>query len=476
MTPGTVVAVDLGATSGRVILGQVGPNILRTQEMARFPNEPIHTSNGLHWGINGLFAAVLDGLGDAFQAEPDVASIGVDSWAVDYGLLRDGRLLAAPFHYRDERTTSGVEAVHARIPHAKLFARNGLQFLPFNTVYQLATESRPILDAADALLLIPDLIGYWLTGQARAEQTNASTTGLLRILDNRWDEPLMADLNLPFHILPPLLCPGEGVGSFLPPIRSRIGASATAAVTAVGSHDTASAVVAVPMRSEIAVYISCGTWALVGVEVEQPVLDITALEANFTNERGVDNRVRLLRNVMGLWILNETARTWQHGEPNLTLPTLLAEAAEVDPAQVSVFDVSDPRFLPLGDMPTRIAAWCAEHNIRAPHTRAEYIRSIVESLAHAFAETARTAAAVGGVDMRTIHIVGGGALNAQLCQRTADHSGVPVVAGPTEATSLGNLLVQARAAGFIVGSLDAVRDLVRRTVHTATYFPCAAPP
>ncbi|KRA24614.1 carbohydrate kinase [Microbacterium sp. Root61] len=469
---GHVAAIDLGATSGRVILGRVGPDALETRQIARFANSPVQTLDGLHWDLLGMYGAATAGLRAAFREEPGIASIGVDAWAVDYGLLRDGRLLGAPFHYRDERTARGVESVHERMPHADLFARNGLQFLPFNTVYQFAAEPTDQLAFADTALLIPDLVAYWLTGIARAERTNASTTGLLHVTESEWDAELVAALGFPRGILPPLISAGERLGLLDPTVAASIGATTTTSVTAVGSHDTASAVVAVPMEADAAVYISCGTWGLVGVEVETPVLTAEAVAANYTNEGGVDGRVRLLHNVMGLWVLSETLRGWEREGHPADLTTLLDAAAEVE-RDVPVFDINDPRFLPPGDMPARIDAWCTEHGLAAPRTRTEYVRSIIESLAQAFAEASARAAALGGVDARTIHIVGGGALNALLCQRTADRAGMPVMAGPVEATALGNVLVQARALGFIDGSLEALRDLVARTHAPLRYAPRA---
>ena len=468
---GAVAAIDLGATSGRVIVGHVGPDTLTADVVGRFANEPVPTPDGLHWNVLGLYAGAVAGLREAFRAAPQIASIGVDSWAVDYGLLRDGRLLGNPFHYRDERTQRGVDAVHARISYPELFARNGLQFLPFNTLYQFAAESEELLNFADAALLIPDLIGYWLTGEARAEQTNASTTGLTRT-DGTWDEELLATLGLPRGLFPAIIRPGDRLGAVRPELAASLGAPDGISVTAVGSHDTASAVVAVPMRADAAAYISCGTWGLVGVEVERPVVSAEARAASFTNEGGVDGRVRLLRNVMGLWVLSETVRTWERSGTPIDLPTLLRAAADVT-TDVPVFDVDDSRFLAPGDMPVRIDAWCAEHNVAAPRNQAEYARSIIESLAQAFADTAREAAQLGGVDVRTIHIVGGGALNELLCQRTADRSGLAVLAGPVEATGLGNILVQARAQGFVQGSLEDLRALVARTHEPRSYLPRA---
>lgn len=475
MSTGSVAAIDLGATSGRIIVGRVGRGVLETVQAARFPNTPISTSGGLHWRVPDLYAAALTGLRDAFGREPSIASIGVDSWAVDYGLLRNGTLLAPPFHYRDARTSDGVEIVHAQHPHEELFARNGLQYLPFNTLYQLAAEDPQTLEAADTLLLIPDLIDYWLTGQKRAERTNASTTGLLRARGSGWDEQLISDLGVPLRIFPPLMSAGEQVGGLLPDVAARIGAVSRVAVTAVGSHDTASAVVAVPMEAESAAYISCGTWGLVGVEVARPITTPEARQANFTNELGVDGRIRFLHNVMGLWILTETLRGWNKKGPRVELPRLLAASAEIDRNAVALFDVNDARFLPPGDMPQRIDDWCAEQNIPAPTSRGEYVRSIIESLAQAFANAVRQAAEISRIDARTIHIVGGGAMNGPLCQSTADRSGLPVLAGPIEATAIGNILIQARALGFVHGDLEALRALVSRTTNLTRYEPRAVP-
>ncbi|MFS0865824.1 rhamnulokinase family protein [Microbacterium sp. 179-B 1A2 NHS] len=474
MTAGTVAAVDLGATSGRVIVGTVGPDRLDTTTVARFPNDPVRLADGLHWNLVGMYGAVLGGLRDALRQTPGIASIGVDSWAVDYGLLTRSRLLGEPFHYRDERTARGVESVHERMPHAELFGRNGLQFLPFNTLYQFAAEDPELLQLAEHALLIPDLVGYWLTGSARTERTNASTTGLLRADTGEWDDELIDALGFPRSVLAPLIAPGETLGHLSDDVAATLGLSAgfRPAVTAVGSHDTASAVVAVPMSSPDAAYISCGTWGLVGVEADRPILTDAARAAKFTNEGGVDGRIRLLRNVMGLWILSEAVRGWQREGHPIDLPTLLDSAEEVS-SPVAVFDVDDPRFLPPGDMPARITAWCEEHGVAAPRTRAEFARSIIESLAQAFADAAHEAGRVGGVDVKVIHIVGGGALNELLCQRTADRAGVPVLAGPVEATALGNILVQARAAGILSGSLESLRDLVARTHRPRRHEPRA---
>ncbi|NYD67546.1 rhamnulokinase [Agromyces atrinae] len=473
MSTGAVAAVDLGATSGRVIVGRVGANELDLETVGRFPNRPVETVNGLHWDLLGLYRGVVGGLTEAVRTEPQIASIGIDSWAVDYGLFRGGRMLGTPFHYRDERSAAGVEATHAVVPFDELYRRNGLQFLPFNTVYQLAAEKHGgMLDLADMMLLVPDLIGYFLTGESVAERTNASTTGLLDVSTGEWDTELASRLGIPTGILPRLVGAGERVGSLLPYARRELGTDRAIDVVAVGSHDTASAVVAVPMQAESAAYISCGTWGLVGVELETPVLTDAAREANFTNEGGVDGRVRFLHNVMGLWLLSESVRTWERGGDTIDLPTLLAAAADVT-APVAVFDANDPRFIAPGDMPERIAEWCRENGAPVPTSHAEFARSIVESLAQAFADAVHTAAELSGRTVESIHIVGGGSLNELLCQVTADRSGLPVLAGPVEATAIGNVLVQARAQGFVEGDLEALRALVAQAFAPRRFAPRA---
>lgn len=481
MTAGSVAAVDLGATSGRVMIGRVGPNTLRIAEAARFPNTPVRMWEGdrsaLHWNIAELYRSVGVGLGAALRAEPEIASIGVDAWAVDYGLLRGGVLQGIPYHYRDDRSVPGTELVHRVVPADELYRQNGLQYLPFNTLYQLAVDRElGRLADADTMLLIPDLIAYWLTGEAVSERTNASTTGLLDA-DGSWNAALIDRLGLPSSLFRPLVDAGTIVGSLLPSVRDELGGSGLSGrspvVTAVGSHDTASAVVAVPLRSPDAAYISCGTWGLVGVELERPVLTDAARLANFTNEGGVDGRVRFLHNVMGLWLLSESIRTWQARGLDVELSTLL-EQADAITAPVGVFDADDPRFLTPGDLPARIAEWFAERGQTAPQSPAEFVRSILESLADAFARAVHSAAQLSGRRVDTVHIVGGGARNALLCQLVADRSGLPALAGPVEATALGNILVQARAQGFVSGDLESLRALVAGAFTPTRYEPRAA--
>ena len=443
------------------MLGYVGHDELRVVPIARFPNTPVQTLDGMHWNILELYRNITVGLASAARQEPDVRSIGVDSWAVDYALISGKRMLGNPYHYRDGRNELAVERAHQTRSFEQLYQANGLQFLPFTTMYQLiAEQSGGWLERADSLLLIPDLINFWLTGERAAERTNASTTGLVNIHTQDWDSELMDAFGLPRSIFPELIDPGAVVGSLERGVANSLGFRHDATVTAVGSHDTASAVVAVPALTENFAYISSGTWSLVGVELEHPVISAESMAANFTNEGGVDNRVRFLKNVSGLWLLSESIRTWE-GEDSarLELGPLLKQAAELQ-GSIPIFDAADPAFISPGDMPRRIAEWCTERGMRPPQTRAQFVRSILESLATAYADALVQAAALSGRRIDVIHIVGGGSQNELLCQLTADKAGTPVVAGPVEATALGNVLVQARSQGLISGSLEALRSRV----------------
>jgi len=478
MSSGRFVAVDLGATSGRVMLADVGPGTLQMRQVTRFANDPVYLWNGhrtaMHWDLPGLFGHVCAGLAEASRVAPEVTSVGVDSWAVDYGLLRDGKLLGLPYNYRDARCAAGADAVHETLPQERIHARNGLQFLAFNTMFQLAADRlEGLLDVADTALLVPDLIGYWLTGRTVTERTNASTTGLLGV-DGTWDSELEAMLGLPPGLFPGLAEPGDDLGAVLPDLAGRAGFGTGLRVTTVASHDTASAVVAIPMTAASAAYVSCGTWALVGVELNAPVMDAAARTANFTNEVGADGRIRFLRNVMGLWLLSESVRQWERDGATVDLPQLLEQAAACPPPS-EVFDADDPRFVEPGDMPGRIAGWYRERGLRVPASRPEMARAIVESLAAGFATGVEQAAALSGVPVETVHLVGGGARNRLLCQLVANRVGRPVVAGPVEATAIGNVLVQARVRGLLHGDLDDLRATMATTLPTDRFEPQRAP-
>jgi rhamnulokinase len=446
-------AVDLGASSGRVMVGRVGPSAVELTATHRFPNEPVRAGGTLHWDILALYRGVLDGLRLAGRVD----GIGIDSWAVDYGLLdASGALLGNPVHYRDGRTDGVPERVAAMVGDDKLYEITGLQRMPFNTAYQLvAALGTPQYEAAQQLLLIPDLLAYWLTGELGAEYTNASTTELVDVRTREWSLPLITDLGLRPSLFPPIRRPGSLIGRY-----------EGVPVVAVGSHDTASAVVGVPAADDRFAYISCGTWSLVGLELADPVLTAASRAANFTNEGGVDGTIRYLRNVMGLWPLQECMREW--GSPDIAG---LLRAAAAEPAFGAIVDLDDPLFLPPGGMSGRLTR---SAGLAADAGPATVTRCILDSLALAHRRAVRQAQELAGRSVDAVHIVGGGARNALLCQLTADACGLPVLAGPVEATALGNVLVQARAAGVIGGDLWALRSVLRETQQIVRYEPRGA--
>jgi rhamnulokinase len=453
-----------------VLVGQIGPGSLEVREVHRFPNAPVAAGGHLYTDILYLHTQVLAGLRAAARGGR-LDAVAIDSWGVDYGLLGpDGSLAANPLHYRDSRTAGVLPRVHARIPSAQLYDITGIQQLPINTLCQLMASDPAELARASTLLLIPDLLAYWLTGVAGAEVTNASTTQLLDVRTREWATGLMERLGLPRHLFPPLRQPGETIGGLLPGLAAESGATAGLPVIAVGSHDTASAVAATPARRDGFAYISCGTWSLVGMELAEPVLTDASRQANFTNEAGLDGTVRFLRNEMGLWLLQEAVHGWEASGLAVSLPALLALAAREPPLR-SVIDVDDPVFLTPGDMPFRVAALCRATGQPEPASPPLVVRCILDSLALAHRRAVLDVQRLAGRPADVVHIVGGGARNELLCQLTADACGLPVVAGPAEATAIGNLLMQARALGAAGDGLAPMRELVAATQPLARYLP-----
>ncbi|GAA1845177.1 rhamnulokinase family protein [Pseudonocardia ailaonensis] len=462
-----VAAVDLGASSGRVMAVEVGPGGVALSEVHRFPNGPVQVGPTLHWDVLGLHQGILTGLRRTAHGGP-LDAVGIDSWAVDYGLLdATGALLGNPVHYRDARTDGVAARVHERVPAEVLYGTAGVQVLPFNTVYQLvAATGTPQLAAAEQLLLIPDLLTHWLTGARVAEVTNASTTGLLDARSRAWATTLMGRLGLDPVLFAPLVEAGTVVGGLTAPVRAEVGVDRPVPVVAVGSHDTASAVVGVPAATDRYAYIATGTWSLAGVELRAPLTSEEGRAANFSNELGVDGTVRYLRNVMGLWLLQECLRSW--GDPALG-PVLAAATQE--PGLAAVVDAGDPGFLAPGDMPARIRAACVRAGYPEPASRPALVRCILDSLALAHRRAVRDAVRLSGHEVEIVHVVGGGALNTLLCRLTADACGLPVLAGPVEAAAYGNALVQARALGAVAGGLPELRALLRASVELARYEP-----
>nr|WP_234439903.1 rhamnulokinase family protein [Streptomyces bicolor] len=445
------------------MVGRVGPDSLELTEAHRFPNRPVRVPEGLRWDVLGLYAGVLEGLRTAGQVD----SVGIDSWAVDYGLLdADGALLGNPVHYRDSRTEGVAEKVWATVPAEELYAATGLQYAPFNTLYQLtAARASAQLPYVERLLLIPDLLTYWLTGEQGTELTNASTTQLIDPRTRDWSYEIASRLGIDLSLFAPLRQPGDPAGLLRPEVLEETGLTGPVPVTAVGSHDTASAVAAVPAEGERFAYICTGTWSLAGLELGAPVLTEESRAANFTNELGLDGTVRYLRNIMGLWLLQECVRAW--GDPDLG--GLLLDASKV-PALRSVVDAGDAAFLAPGRMPERITEACRASGQPVPESPAEITRCILDSLALAHRRAIADAQRLADHPVDVVHVVGGGTRNALLCQLTADACGLPVVAGPTEAAALGNVLVQTRAHG-LVGDLAGGRRLLTRTQPLTRYEP-----
>jgi len=466
-----VAAVDLGATSGRVFVGTADARGIHVEPVARFPNQPLTLPSGVHWDVGALWSGLLAGLRTAGERAPDLASVGIDTWGADYGLLRAGRLLGLPHHYRDSRNDAGVAVVHGTIGAAELYRRTGLEPLPFNTLYQLvADREEGILAAARTMLFMPDLLGYWLTGQAATEPTIASTSGLLELGGSSWQEDLLVDLGLPAWLLPAVLTPGDPLGPLIEPAASRTGLGECVLVRKVASHDTASAVVGTPLEVPGAVYLSCGTWSLLGLETRTPMADERARAARFTHEAGIDGTVLLQKNLMGLGLVSGLL-----AEEPADLQEVLGAAADARLEPGQLLDPADPSFLRPGSTAVAIRQWFQDHDVAPPQGLPALVRCVVESLAEAFAGGIRDLEALTGRAVPVVHVVGGGSQNALLCQATADRCDRSVVAGPVEASVIGNVLVQARAQGDLDEDLAGLRDVVRRSYALTRYEPRRSP-
>ena len=458
-------AIDLGAESGRVVLGRLDGGRVELDVVHRFANRPVRLPDGLRWNLLALFAEALHGLAAAAD-RAELAGIGVDAWGVDYALLDDrDRALGLPFHYRDERTAGMVERAHALVDRESLYAATGIQTMPINTVFQLLADAgSPALAAAERIALVPDLFNLWLTGVLANESTAASTTGLLDARAGTWARGIVERLGLPAG---PFAGDPVEPGITLGPVLGHHEGVAGVPVHTAAGHDTASAFVAAPLRTANAAILSSGTWSLLGVELDSPRLGAGAAGFNLTNERGVEGTIRLLRNVMGLWLLQECRRHWDG--PDYDKLHRLAEAA---PADVPLFDPDDDAFIAPGDMPARIAEACRVAGQPAPEGRGAIVRSILTSLACKYRVVLERLERISGRDVEVVHVIGGGARNALLCRLTADITGRPVLAGPVEATALGNVLVQARATGEL-GSLAELREVAAASARPETYEPGA---
>ncbi len=471
----TVVAVDLGADSGRVAVGRFDGEQLAVEEVHRFANVPVEEEGILRWDQPRLQADVCEGLRKAALQGP-VDSVAVDSWAIDFGLLDgDGRLLRNPVHYRDARRAAAFQRVLERIPARELYERTAIQLLPINTLCELAAMAdagEPALRDAARLLLIPDLFHHWLCGAETTERTNATTTQCYDPRAGGWARDVLERLDVPTAMLPEIVPPGTPLGAVREGVAADTGLDGTQ-VVASATHDTAAAVAAVPMDGERAAYMSVGTWSLVGVESGKPFVDDEAFRANLTNEGGVEGTVRVLRNVTGLWTLQECRRAWaEAGRPYDAAE--LVELAVAAPPLRSFVDPDDPLFAEPGDMPARVASYCRATRQEEPADEGATVRCLLESLALKHAETVDALARVTGRELEELHLVGGGARNAPLCAWTAQASRRPVLAGPAEATAIGNVLVQLVAHGDLA-SIAEGRELVRRSFVPRLYDPAPDP-
>jgi rhamnulokinase len=464
-------AIDLGAESGRVVVGDFDGHRLSLDVVHRFANVPVSVSGTLHWDVLRLFGDISAGLRKA-GAAGELASCGVDTWGVDFGLLDGrGRLLANPIHYRDARTAGMTETAFETISREELYAVTGIALMEINTIFQLLAMARaddPLLDQADRLLMTADLFAHFLAGSSVAEYTLASTSQALDARSRDWARPLLERLGIPTSLLPEIVPPGTIVGGLVPDLAASSGLSRTRVVLPA-SHDTASAVVGTPLVSPSTAFLSSGTWSLVGLETREPAINAVSRAANLTNEGGANDAILLLANVVGLWLVQESRRAlWADREP----PTYeaLAGIAEAAPAFTAFIDPDDERFLRPGDLPSRIREFCAETGQPVPEDPGTLIRVILESLALRYAAALDQLAQASGRTIDSLRIVGGGSSNRLLCRLTANATGLEVRAGPTEATAIGSLALQAIAAGELASVAEA-RELTARSFPPTTYEP-----
>ena len=468
------LAIDLGASSGRAVAGQFDGKRLDVREIYRFANDPVRVSGRLHWDILRLFHELKQGMRAALHVGlGEVTSVAIDAWGLDFGLVdRQGELVGNPYHYRDEQTQGVMKEVLKIVPREEIFARTGIQFMSINSLYQLYAMQRSdasALDRAAVLLMIPDLLGFFLTGQQSSEYTDASTTQFLAVATGDWDRSLLLRLGLPTDLLTPIIPPASAAGDLRRDVAEEIGCGPIP-VVAVASHDTASAVMAVPATEEFA-YLSCGTWSLLGTELKRPILGEQALSWNFTNEGGVSGTYRLLKNIMGLWLAEGCRRSWERDGTWFGYEAIEA-AVEAAPPFLALIDPDDPTFLNPVDMPTAIADFCRESDRPIPDTPGSIMRCILESLALTYRLVLERTEQLSCQHFPGLHVVGGGTRNRTLMQFTANAIGRPVWSGPAEATSIGNVLGQLLAEGRIASVAEG-RALVRDSYPFTVFEPQA---
>lgn len=471
------LAFDLGAESGRAVVGHLDDDRLRLTEVHRFPNGPVQVLNSLHWDVLRLWSEIQRGLALASGVHgEDLISVGLDTWGVDFALLAaDDTLLGNPYHYRDRRTDGVMEEAFRLVPRSEIYDQTGIQFMQLNSLYQLLAMVRagsPALHSARCFLNMPDLFTFWLSGQKANEFTIATTSQCYNPRTGDWAWDLLEQLGIPTHIFGRS---GQGIvppGTVLGPLRSSVAEQVGAGslqVVASAAHDTASAVAAVPTESEDFIYLSSGTWSLMGIEVTEPIISQASLAYNFTNEGGIAGTFRFLKNIMGLWLVQECRREWARLGRSFTYEDLTRLAAEASPFGPLV-SLSDSRFLPPGNMPERIQRYCQDTGQVLPQTEGQIVRAALESLALEYRLVAERLDELAGRRLPTLHIIGGGSQNQLLNQFAADATGRMVLAGPVEATAIGNVLVQALALG-VISDLAQARALVHRSFEVAAYQP-----
>ncbi len=470
---GNYIAVDLGAESGRVMLGTIADGVLGLSEAHRFANGPVEQNGTLRWDFDRLLSEIKTGIGLAVkQAEGPVHGIAVDSWGVDFGLIgADGELLEAPYHYRDSRTNGMMDLAFELIPKRQVYKNTGIQFMQLNSIYQLLAmrlSRSEALGRAKRLIFMADLFSYFLSGWAFGEYTLASTSQLMDMTTGKWSETLLKGLDLPIDIMPKIVAPGTVVGKLTEDVAEEIGCQQVP-VIAIGSHDTASAVLGVPAAGGNWAYLSSGTWSLMGVELPKAIVNDKTFEYEFTNEGGVQNTIRLLKNIMGLWLVQECKRQWERDGQDLSYAQLTEMASGAKPFFGRV-DCDCPEFLAPGDMPTRINKHLSDTGQTPTDDKGQMVRLILESLAMKYRTTLAAIEDITGQSIDILHVVGGGIQNELLCQFAANAIGKKVIAGPIEATASGNILMQAVATGQIK-DIDEARAVVRQSFDLKTYEP-----
>ncbi|HXG09360.1 MAG TPA: rhamnulokinase family protein [Gemmataceae bacterium] len=467
-----LLAFDLGAESGRGVLGLFNGRQLRLEVIHRFPNGPVRTLDTLHWDVLRLYSEMLAALRKCAADGHSLDGLGVDTWGVDFALLgRGNTLLGNPRHYRDPHTETIMEEAFARVPRAEIFRQTGLQFMRFNTLFQLLALQRdrsPLLDVAESLLMIPDLFHFFFTGVKVNEFTDVSTTQMYDPTARTWAYDLIKAFGLPAKILGTIVPPGTVLGPLRPSVAAETGCN-PAPVIAPATHDTGSAVAAVPAQGTSWAYISSGTWSLMGAELPAPLINEKVQQYNFTNEGGVGGTIRFLKNIMGLWLVQECRRAWENAGRSYTYDDL-SRLAEAAPPFVSLVDPDDPSFILPPNMPAALADFCRRTNQPAPQEPGAVVRCALESLALRYRWVLERLEELLGRRLDVIHVVGGGSQNGLLCQLTADACDRPVLAGPVEATAIGNVLVQAVGLG-VLGSLADAREVVRQSFEVRTYTP-----